>query len=408
MNVQGAQLHLPRVFGHRAPGYPQRDVRTRRPEPEVWSTEPSSAGPTSRSRVAWLSAETPDRSGAGGQRRQFHQILALLERDIDVRVATLAGPQDDGTLRGLVPVVRFGPLRGRGLLSDPTLERFLADGDFSSAVVAHLESVPHVRRALVRHDIPWLIDLHNVNSRWHGARDDRLRHVVWRVRERAALRRATVATTCSREERDAVLAIAPGARVEVAGHGIDPHEWPDDALAQDRLPAAVFFGAWGHGPNRQGVEWLVKHVWPQVLDAVPEARLMLAGPGEPPAAVAGRPGVEYVGRVDDLARLLGRVRVAVVPIIDGIGARVKFGEALASGVAVVSTSAGAEGFEAEGTFSLADEANAFASACIELVGDRDRAERLGRRGRAFAFERCLWSRTSEPLIRFVRSGRGRP
>lgn len=355
-------------------------------------------------RVAWLSAETPDRGGGGGHRRQYHQVRALLDAGVDVRAGTLEGSQDDSSLRALIPVQRFGPLRARGLLAAPTLDHFLAEGGFDAAVVAHIESVPHVRRSLARHRVPWLLDLHNVNSRWHRARGDVIATAAWRLRERAALRSAAAVTVCSREEREALVGERAAVRVEVAGHGIDPEEWPDVALTRERAPALGFFGAWGHSPNYHGAQWLARHVWPAVLHAVPEARLLLAGPGRPPECLLEQPGVTHAGRVDDLARFLGSVRVALVPIIDGIGARVKFGEALASGAAVVSTPEGAEGFDAEAAFVAAGDEQAFARACIELVADGERAARLGRVGRATAFERFLWPRASEPIVRFARQG----
>jgi len=356
-----------------------------------------------RSRLAWLSAETPDRHGSGGQRRQYHQLRALVEADVDVRVATLAGPQNDASLREFVPVMRFGPLRARGLVCDPALERFLADGRFGGAVVAHIESLPHVGRVLARRRLPWLLDLHNVNSRWHWARGERRATMTWRWRERSALRGAATATVCSREERDALLAADRGARIEVAAHGVDPVEWPAEALAQERSRALALFAAWGHGPNREGADWLAERVWPMVLRAQPQARLLLAGPGDPPPAILAQPRVEHVGRVDDLARFLGGVRVVVVPIVNGIGARMKFVEALASGAAVVSTSTGAEGFEAEGAFARADDPGDFAQACVELLGDGRRAAEIGRVGRSIALERFRWPAASEPILRFARA-----
>jgi len=358
---------------------------------------------TDRPRLAWLTAETPDRHGSGGQRRQYHQIRALVHADIDVRVAALAGPQDDTSVRELAHVQRFGSLRLRGLLVDPGLDRFVADGRFDSAVVAHLESVAHVRLVLARRRVPWLLDLHNVNSRWHAARGDARAAAVWRRRERAALRGAKMGTVCSREELSALLNAGPRARAEVAAHGVHSAEWPQEALARERGQSLAFFGAWSHGPNAEGAEWLAERVWPRIREAVPAARLLLAGPGQPPPSILSQPGVEHVGRVKDLARFLGGARIAVVPILNGIGARMKFVEALASGAAVVSTATGAEGFEADGAFALADDADDFARACCELLGDARRAAALGRAGRALAFDRYDWLASSEPIVRFARS-----
>lgn len=354
--------------------------------------------------VVWLSAETPNRHGSGGQRRQYHHLLALRAEGVEVSVATLAGPQDDASLAELLPVRRFGPLRARGLLPDPELARFLSDNRFTAAVVAHVESVPHVRRVLARRRIPWLLDLHNVNSRWHEARGERLDASLWRLRERAAIRAAAQTTVCSAEELDALLTVARKARVEVAAHGVDPAEWPAAALAAERDPTVAYFGAWDHGPNREGAEWLAERVWPAVLQRSPQARLVLAGPGQPPPGILSLEGVEYAGRVEDLAGFLGRVRVIAVPILNGIGARMKFGEALASGAAVVSTTAGAEGFAAEGAYARADDPDAFATACARLSADRDQATALGQVGRRLALERFRWSATSAPIVRFASGG----
>lgn len=353
-------------------------------------------------RVAWISAETPDRYGGGGQRRQYHQVRALLRAGIDVRVAALAGPQDDASMRELVPAVRFGPPRGRARRPDPALAGFLADGAFDAGVVAHVESVPHARRALARARIPWLLDLQNVNSRFQRSRGDLRQAAAWWAREAAAVLAANRATVCSPEERAALGRRLARGRVEVAGNGIDPAEWPAEAMAPRRRSALGLVGSWEHGPNRDGARWLVAGVWPAVRRAVPEARLLLVGPGRPPEEALAAQGVEHLGRVPDLARFLGGIRVAVVPIVGGIGSRVKFGESLASGAAVVSTPEGAEGFDAEGAFVSAPDAEDFARACIDLLSDESRAAALGRAGRALAMERLTWEVTSRPLCQFVR------
>ena len=341
--------------------------------------------------IAWLSAETPGIDGGGGRRRQFHQVRVLLERGIDVHAATLEGPQDDASLRALCPVARFRPGR---LRPGRELARFLRDLRPERAVVSHVESLPHVSSALG--DIPFLLDFHNVSSRWHAAHGEELEAERWRQGEQEALRAAAAATACSAEE-----AAALGGGVEVAGHGVAPAEWPESALAAEREPAAALFGSWEHEPNAAAGRWLAAEIWPAVRAEMPHARLLLAGPGAPPAALLALPGVEHLGRADSLAGLLGRVRVALVPIRGGIGARVKFGEALASGAAVVSTTEGAEGFDAAGAFARADGAEAFARACVELLGDEERARALGAAGRRLALERLTWERTTEPIVRFA-------
>jgi glycosyltransferase involved in cell wall biosynthesis len=348
-------------------------------------------------RLAWLSVETPAGDGGGGRRRQFHQLRVLVENGIDVEAATLASSQDDRSLRALCPVTRIRPARRLERFSPNTdLVEFLRRGRFDGAVVAHVESVGFARRSLDAAGLPWLLDFHNVHSRWCTANGDTAGARRWRRVEAAALRAATVATACSREEAEAL-----GGRAAVAGHGVDADEWPRTALAERREPSLVLAGAWSHQPNREGALWLTERVWPAVIAAVPEARLLLAGPDQPPAECLATFGVEALGRVPDLAALLGRALVAVVPIVRGVGARVKFGEALASGAAVVSTSEGAEGFDADGAFRRADDPETFARECIELLRHPDEAHELGRLGRAVALDRLRWEQTSRSILAFA-------
>lgn len=285
---------------------------------------------------------------------------------------------------------RFRTRRLRGRLPTRELagivERTRPDG----IVVAHLESLPLVRGI----DLPLLVDFHNVHSRYHADRGEHDLAAGWRMCETVGLRAASLSLACSDEEAAALLELVPEARVEVAPHGIAPDEWPESALADEREPAAAFFGALTHTPNAEGLRWLVERVWPDVADR----RLLVFGPGTPPLAA---PRVEFAGRADDLAGALGRVRVVVVPIVSGVGARVKFVEGLASGAAVVSTSVGAEGFDVEGAFVRADEPAAFAGACSELLADAARAAELGRAGRVAAFERFTWEQTTEPFVRWA-------
>jgi glycosyltransferase involved in cell wall biosynthesis len=350
--------------------------------------------------LLWLSAETPDVYGGGGQRRQYHQIAALIQGGVAVAVATVKGPQDDTSISQLVPVYRFEAQRFRR--RNQGLEKAIKAIAPNRALVAHVESVRQVLPELERACIPFLVDFHNVLSRWHDLNGEKRSANLWRERERTALRAATRATACSAEEQRALAALGTNTPIDVCAHGIDPEEWPSVALSDRREPAIAMFGSWAHQPNRIGAEWLSRQVWPRVYKAVPSGRLLFIGPSQLPPWAFEHEHVEVLGRVVSLAEVLGRVRVAVVPIRRGIGARVKFIESLASGAAVVSTTPGCEGFAADGVFVRADDPESFAAACVELLVDGKRACDLGERGRELAFSQYTWGQVARPILEFAR------
>lgn len=363
------------------------------------------ASETPQPRVAWLSNETPDRLGTGGQRRQYHQIKALVGAGVEVSVACRASSQDDASVREVAPVHRVPYHRGDRFHRSSTraIRRFLKAFRPHGAVVAHIESLPAVQPGLGDLRIPWLVDFHNVNSRWAAVCGDRRAEAQWHARETAALTAADMATCCSTEELDALRLGSESARIKVAANGVDPHEWPAAALDIEPKRAAAIFGSWFHGPNAHGAEWLMAEVWPLVLDQVEDARLLLAGPGEAPEPPSGLGGVERVGRVPDLARFLAGVQVVAVPIVQGVGARVKFAESLASGRPVVSTALGAQGAGADGMFLEANDALSFAASCVDLMRDQSLSARLGQQGRQWALSQQSWQQTTVPMLRWARA-----
>lgn len=347
--------------------------------------------------LAWISNEVPDVRGGGGQRRQYHQLRALLASGVRVTTLVLENGQDDASVRELAPVLRFRGPRLRGYLPAFELQAILRRLSPGRAIVAHVDSHRVAGRALRRAGIPYAVDFQNVLSRGHGDEGGDA------AEERRVLAQAGAAFAVSEEEAAVLRArTADPGRVAVAPQGVEPEEWPEPPPVAGRPPVAAVFGTLHHPPSRAAAAWMAGAVWPLVRREVAGAELHVMGPGEPPAEALGQPGVVVRGRVERLAEALAAVRVVAVPVTWGVGSRVKFIEGLASGTPVVSTSIGAEGFPAAtGTYLAADDPAAFAAACIRLMVDDAEAERLGASGRRLALSRYTWQQSSRPLVDFA-------
>ncbi len=141
-------------------------------------------------------------------------------------------------------------------------------------------------------------------------------------------------------------------------------------------PGRCLFVGSNIAPNRTGLEFLLEAVWPQVRAQIPGAKLAVAGTvslGLNDARAANLPslGVELLGRVPSLEAEYARAAVCLVPLLLGTGIKIKLLEALSFGRAVVSTSLGIEGLEAwaPGAVSVADDADSFATAIVQLLND---------------------------------------
>lgn len=95
------------------------------------------------------------------------------------------------------------------------------------------------------------------------------------------------------------------------------------------------------------------------------------------------PSVEITGYVADPGSYMEETAVFIVPLLAGGGVRVKILDAWSRALPVVSTRIGAEGLQARHgeNLYLADDPASFAAAVIELMANRQLAERLALGGR---------------------------
>jgi polysaccharide biosynthesis protein PslH len=106
-------------------------------------------------------------------------------------------------------------------------------------------------------------------------------------------------------------------------------------------------------------------------------------------------GVELLGEVDSGREFLRRLSVLLFPLPRGSGMKVKVLEAMASGVPVVTTAAGAEGIEPNEGVVAAEADAELAAAAIRLLAHADERLERGVAARA-AFERFY---SPEPATR---------
>ncbi|MEJ7893776.1 MAG: glycosyltransferase family 4 protein [Solirubrobacteraceae bacterium] len=175
-----------------------------------------------------------------------------------------------------------------------------------------------------------------------------LRRAPWfRPAVRAAVARAQVTLCCSRAEHDELAAFAPADRLRIVPNGVDV------------LPART--REWG------GVALYVGELTER-KDPLTAARaacaagmtLLVAGDGPLREAVAAE-GAEMLGHVDDVAPLLDRADVFVMPSHrEGISFAVL--EAMARGLAMVVSPASAEAVGDAGLIAPAGDVAAFAAA----------------------------------------------
>lgn len=404
-------------------------------------------------KVLHVTPELPLPGGTGGATRQFHLMRALARRGHEVTVLAPGNTEQverAGALgaAGIAhEVLRRPASRVRETLAAVGRSPELLPAAVSRPVLAWqvsvlgaalIERLPRTIERVVpdvvsiEHDwaahwwselpaeLPRVLTLQNVSWRYYEqrarvaapARRPALRAEGLRFKafDRRHLRAYQELVAMSEIEAAAVFA-ALGRMPTVVPNGVAIEDLPAAPPESDGPPALLFTGTMGYPPNAEGVLWLVHEAWPAVRRARPDATLRIVGP-DPPAAIrrlAGRDGIEVLGRVPELAPQFAAATLVVAPIRSGAGTRLKVLEGLASGRPVVTTPAGMEGIAAVDGVQLrvAEEPETFARAVLELLADTGERLRLAAAGRRLVEEQYDYGVLGERLERVLISARGR-
>jgi glycosyltransferase involved in cell wall biosynthesis len=177
--------------------------------------------------------------------------------------------------------------------------------------------------------------------------------------ERVALRRYRHLVASSARVAAELRARAASAEVTLAPLTLDPARYEPAPLDGSDV-GILGTAAWA--PTARAVRRLETDVWPRVAAEVPEARLRVAGRGYAP--------------VESAAEFLRSLALLLYPLDRGTGTKVKVLEALAVGLPVVTTPAGAEGLAPSEGLIVETESSRLAGAAVRLL--RDPAERRRR------------------------------
>jgi polysaccharide biosynthesis protein PslH len=195
-------------------------------------------------------------------------------------------------------------------------------------------------------------------------------------------------------ERDQVVARHPelGSRAYVLPPGTDVS--PFEPRPPTKETVFCFLGSLSFAPNVDGISWFVTDVWPGVLAALPEARLLVGGRGTPrelAELLRSQPSVDFVGEVAHVREVYDAATVAVLPIRRGAGVKLKTIEALGTSLPCVGTTLSFEGLPRpkDQVALVADEPAAFASACIEAA-DPIKGRALAEAAHRYVSENLTW------------------
>jgi polysaccharide biosynthesis protein PslH len=364
----------------------------------------------------------------GASLRLFHLLDELRERH-EIHVVCYGGSVE---LEGVTsttlqppppPTVMTRIVRAaRSVRSEPALVQEARSAGLSAAVadargrrsfdVAHVSGAPSAFLGEALDSVPRLYDAIDA---WHVSRAEEARadgfprsvlrraaSLSIRQFEREALARFQVTTVTSTADRDALLGLSPGARVEVVPNGVDADYFAPQAGVGTDPALIAFHGNFGYPPNADAARFLAREVLPRAAARVPGTRLRLIGRNPPRDVEAlAAQDVEVTGAVPDVRPLLAEAAVVACTLRTGTGIKNKLLEAAALGLPIVATTAALGDVELvdEQHLLVRDDVDSIALALAELLSNPARRAELGAAARSAVVGRWTWSQAASTFER---------
>ena len=207
---------------------------------------------------------------------------------------------------------------------------------------------------------------------------------MWNTRreEQRVIRACAASLVCSESDQSRLELD----RVEVFPNGYPDYGQATEAVVAGNSNTLLFVGTLKYGPNREGVRFFSVEVLPRIRQLVADAEFLVVGelPEGEKNWMPECPGVRFLGRVEDLPRLIRESAIEVAPLLKGLGTRIKILEAISFGKPVVATTIGAYGISLgpdEGLFRE-DDPIQLAQTCLRVMRSPEDRIRLGQVGRA--------------------------
>ena len=387
-------------------------------------------------RILFLTAHLPYPPFSGGRRREF-ELISRLSRRVEIDLCSVTKTWDTDK-RHVDVMRRYCSSVNLFKAVPPDLEEYES---YSSQMRKHLsyEAKSYIHRVLANDDVdvvhvegyylmhllpiktlqPVLLVEHNIEyllnlQRMMIAPSLEERSRLWQEYvftlkwEQIFWKRATSCVTLTPEDKDTMKKLVSNIPIKMIPDGAD-HLSKKNSSEPSRFElekmdkfgknhSILLVGNFAYEPNIDAALYFSNHIFPLILQHIPNAKLFVVG-NEPPPSILSlnlNKQTEVTGLVESLIPFYSVADVVVCPLRIGGGIKVKILEAISAGKAIVSTSVGAQGLDLS-TYKAVTIANGvipFANNVIRLLQYPEERVKLEREALAYAKALPTWDQAS--------------
>ncbi|MDG1851820.1 MAG: glycosyltransferase family 4 protein, partial [Gammaproteobacteria bacterium] len=189
----------------------------------------------------------------------------------------------------------------------------------------------------------------------------------------------------SDNDRDKMIADGIDAeKIHTIPHGVDLqafHTTPSINIRERyrlpwQTPLLVYHGTYSYSPNLEAMQVMAREILPRLEER--DMHVTVLAIGSKPPDFPLHPNIVFVGSVDNLAEVIPATDLAVVPLQEGGGTRMKILDYFAAGIPVISTAKGIEGIPVENGKQalIIDDFDAISDAIVHLLRNPQEGKKL--------------------------------
>jgi len=252
----------------------------------------------------------------------------------------------------------------------------------------------------------FIVDSHDVFQSLRIKHTGLTRKILEVCFEKMAYYCADLILTVSKREKKLLIDYGfPPEKIAVIPNGVDTITFRPECNKDynEKLPLTdphvIFVGNMEYLPNREAVKAIASHVAPEVRKELGKVEFLIVGRAPQDLRDKYSFSLTFSGSVDDVVRFLVDSDVAIAPLFQGSGTRLKILEYFSCGLPVVSTTIGVEGLEVENGVNVfvEDDMEKFASRIVELLSNRRLSDGLGRAARELVVSKYDWQAIGKQL-----------
>ncbi|HYX07028.1 MAG TPA: glycosyltransferase [Bacteroidales bacterium] len=335
----------------------------------------------------------------GGERMRSYGLLKILSRTFTHVYAITGLKEPDEFIKEKFPNVTFFYFDFNGLDSkgkvirtfkrdaglDGLIQRVIKDNKIDLAFIDY-KYYGHYIGSIKHHNIMVVYGTHNVQSRIILQKPYsnlyeylflRFYYLLYYLHEKVFFPKADRILAVSEHDAEYYSKFIGESKVINLPNFLDEEIYMGrDVKKEDYIVMTANFIAY---QNDVGIRWFLENVWNSELRG--RVKLVLAGIGSKEvlaelSKLYDMRNIEALGKQDDLTGIIKNARLAIVPLLDGSGTRLKCIEAMALKTQIISTSMGAEGIDHRGSILIADAPVDFRNEILDVLDKKkDTTER---------------------------------